>query len=170
MESGRVRLRPWRLDDVGVVQSVADDPLIPLITSVSASGTLADAEAFVRRQQGRLDRGVGYAFAIALRETDEAVGHIGLWTQHLNEGRATTGYWMAPSHRGSGLLTEALGVLKDWAMAHEEIARLDLFVEPWNEGSWRAAETCGFVREGLLRNWQRVGDEPKDMFAYAITR
>ncbi|MBZ4498865.1 MULTISPECIES: GNAT family N-acetyltransferase [unclassified Dermacoccus] len=55
-------------------------------------------------------------------------------------------------------------------MAHEEIARLDLFVEPWNEGSWRAAETCGFVREGLLRNWQRVGDEPKDMFAYAITR
>lgn len=168
-ESTRVRLRPWRLDDAAIVQSVADDPLIPLITSVPTSGTLADAQSFVRRQRG-LGEGAGYAFAIALTDTDEAIGHIGLWTRHLDEGRATTGYWLAASHRRRGLLTDALAVLRDWAMRCEVISRLDLFVEPWNEGSWRAAESCGFAREGLLRNWQRVGGEPKDMFVYAITR
>ena len=41
-------------------------------------------------------------------------------------------------------------------------------VEPWNEGSWRAAERAGFVREGLLRSWQRVGDERRDMYMYGF--
>lgn len=38
----------------------------------------------------------------------------------------------------------------------------------WNEGSWRAAEACGYQREGLLRRWERVGDELKDMDVYSI--
>ena len=170
LESDRVRLRAWRLEDAPLDEAVSDDPLIPHNTSVPTSGTLYDAEAFVRRQQGRLDDGSGYAFAIALADTDEACGHIGLWTRHLNDGRATLGYWLAPAHRRRGLLTEALAALCEWALTFDEITRLDLFVEPWNEGSWRAAEACGFEREGLLRNWQRVGDEPKDMYVYARTR
>ena len=48
-----------------------------------------------------------------------------------------------------------------------EIKRLELYVEPWNEGSWRAAEACGFLREGLLRSWEQVGDERKDMYMYS---
>lgn len=170
LQSERLRLRPWRLDDAAVVQAVATDPLIPLITSVPTSGTREDAEAFVLRQWGRLADGAGYAFAIALRSTDEAVGHIGLWTRHLDDGRVTTGYWLAPEHRRKGLLTEALATLRNWALEHDEITRIDLFVEPWNEGSWRAAEACGFEREGLLQNWQRVGDRAKHMYVYALTR
>ncbi len=50
------------------------------------------------------------------------------------------------------------------------MARLELYVEPWNEASWRCAEACGFEREGLLRSWQQVGDSRKDMFMYSRIR
>jgi RimJ/RimL family protein N-acetyltransferase len=49
-----------------------------------------------------------------------------------------------------------------------EIERLELYVEPWNEGSWRAAEAIGYKREGLLRAWQMVGDARKDMYMYSV--
>jgi [ribosomal protein S5]-alanine N-acetyltransferase len=46
--------------------------------------------------------------------------------------------------------------------------RIELYVEPWNEGSWRAAERAGYVREGLLRSWQQVGSERRDLYMYSL--
>lgn len=44
--------------------------------------------------------------------------------------------------------------LSRWALDLGEVARLELYAGPWNEGSWRAAERFGFRREGLLRSRQ----------------
>jgi [ribosomal protein S5]-alanine N-acetyltransferase len=147
---------------------VASDPLIPLITSVPAVGSLENVAAYLDRQHRRLQEGAGYSFAIADLRTDEAVGNIGLWTGNIESGRATTGYWVAPSFRRRGYATAALRALTTWALTIPEVERLELYVEPWNEGSWRAAEDAGYQREGLLRAWQRVGDARKDMFMYSV--
>lgn len=85
----------------------------------------------------------------------------------LDEGRAGIGYWISPAQRRRGYATAALRMLVGWASAIEGVERLELVVEPWNEGSWRAAEAAGFVREGLLRRWERVGGVSRDMYMYA---
>ena len=54
-----------------------------------------------------------------------------------------------------------------WGLSLPEIHRLELYVEPSNEGSWRAAERAGYVREGLLRSWQPVGGHRRDMYMYS---
>lgn len=168
LEHDPVRLRPWRYGDAGLVASAASDPLIPLITSVPAVGSRENVAAYLERQQRRLQEGAGYSFAVADIRTDEAVGNIGLWTANIESGRASTGYWIAPQHRRRGYALAALRELTTWAMALPEVERLELYVEPWNEGSWRVAEATGYQREGLMRAWQRVGDERKDMFMYSI--
>lgn len=167
LSAGPVVLRGFEDRDAGLVRSVADDPLIPLITTVPTSGAPRDAIAFIERQRDRLVTGVGYSFAIADADTDEAVGQIGLWLPEIAEGRATTGYWIGSPFRRRGYLRAALHALTTWALSLEEVKRLQLYVEPWNEGSWRAAEACGYQREGLLRSWQLVGDERKDMYVYS---
>ena len=43
-------------------------------------------------------------------------------------------------------------------------------MEPWNEASIRIAEQAGFRQEGLLRSWQEVGGERKDMLMYSLLR
>ena len=165
---GSVVLRAFEGRDADLVMSVAQDSLIPLITTVPTSGTHEDALAYIARQRSRLETGVGYSYAIADALTDQAVGQIGLWLRDIDEGRATTGYWVAPRFRRRGYLGAALAALAGWALDLPEVHRLQLYVEPWNEASWRAAEGYGFEREGLLRSWQHVGSERKDMYVYGI--
>jgi ribosomal-protein-alanine N-acetyltransferase len=163
-----VLLRPFEAKDRDVVASVASDTLIPLVTTVPASGRAEDVAAYLQRQHDRLGEGAGYSFAIADSVTDQAVGQIGLWTREIHLGRASVGYWVAPQFRRRGYARAALATVTQWASTLDGIHRLQLFVEPWNEGSWRAAEACGYHREGLLRSWERVGDEYRDMYAYSL--
>ncbi|MDQ3451257.1 MAG: GNAT family N-acetyltransferase [Actinomycetota bacterium] len=162
------KLRAFEPRDAGLITSVADDPLIPLITTVPTSGSPTDVDAYLRRQHERLTTDAGYSFAIADSETDDAVGQIGLWTHEITTGRASIGYWIAAQFRRRGYARAALQALTDWAVELDDVERLHLFVEPWNEASWRAAEGCGFLREGLLRAWEKVGDDRKDMYSYSV--
>ncbi|MBK8731204.1 MAG: GNAT family N-acetyltransferase [Tetrasphaera sp.] len=170
LHAGPVVLRAFEEGDTPLIQSVANDPLIPLITTVPTTGTTTDALAYISRQHDRLSSGAGYSFAIAAADTGEAVGQIGLWLQDISAGRASIGYWIASHHRRRGLLGPALSTLAQWAWAIEDLHRIEAYVEPWNVPSWRAVEGCGFQREGLLRSWQEVGDQRKDMYVYSLIR
>ena len=163
-----VVLRRFRDEDASLVQSVASDELIPLITTVTASGDLDDARAYIARQHERLASGDGYSFAIAEEATGDVVGQIGLWLRNLSDGRASTGYWVARPFRRRGYVTAAVAAISRWGLSLEDVHRIELYVEPWNEGSWRAAERVGYVREGLLRSWQQVGSERRDMYMYSL--
>lgn len=167
LEDEKIRLRPFAASDVRVIIDAGRDPLIPLITSVPAHGSEADGLAFIQRQHRRAATGQGWSFAISDLETDMAVGQIGLWRREICHGRASIGYWVERSHRGRGYAGRALRLLSCWGSTLDEVSRLELYVEPWNEGSWRAAESAGYQREGLLRRWQRVGGQPRDMYMYA---
>ncbi|WP_420367066.1 GNAT family N-acetyltransferase [Curtobacterium sp. L1-20] len=161
-----VRLREWRPSDVAVVQEASRDPLIPLITTVPVTDGKPEALAFVERQSARLRTGAGYAFAIA-NANDVAVGHVGLFFASGQRTRASAGYWVARSSRRRGYAADALQTITRRARTHDDLDRLELYIEPWNEGSLRAAELAGYQREGLMRAWQRVGGEPRDMLMYA---
>lgn len=167
LEAGPFRLRAFRFSDVQVVREAAADPLIPLITTVPAAFTREGGIRFIERQWSRAEHGTGYSFAIADAVTDRAVGQIGLWLKDINEGRASVGYWVAASGRGRGAAAFALAELARWAHHELHIPRLELYVEPWNEGSIRSAQRAGFQREGILRSWQEVGGQRKDMVMYA---
>lgn len=161
-------LRAFSNDDAALIQEVSADSYIPLITTVPAQSDRATALAFVDRQRDRLARGDGYPFAIADLASDEALGHVGLWPREQPSGRASIGYWVAARHRGRGIARRALQMVTTWGLTLPGISRLELYIEPWNEPSWRVAEAVGFQREGLLRGWQPVGDERRDTFMYAL--
>lgn len=164
----RIVLRPFSDEDAGLVQAAASDPLIPLITTVPASGNVAAARAYIARQHDRLTSGEGYSFAIADALTGVGVGQIGLWLRDLDQGRASTGYWVAGQFRHRGYVTAALAAISRWGFSLDGIHRIELYVEPWNDGSWRAAERVGYRREGLLRSWQQVGQQRRDMYVYGL--
>jgi len=162
-----IALRSFRPDDAPMIQEVSKDDLIPIITSVPSDDSEESALAFIERQHERLQTRSGYSFAIA-DENDDGVGQIGLWLQNEHQGRASIGYWIRPSARKRGYATDAISALVGWARTLPQLHRLELYVEPWNEGSWRAAERAGFEREGLMRSWQPVGGVHRDMFMYSM--
>ncbi|MFE6769045.1 GNAT family N-acetyltransferase [Streptomyces griseus] len=161
-------LRPWEMSDLPLVREASLDPYIPLITTIPHRYSDAAAEAFVRRQWERAATGTGYPFAIVRSRDRRPVGAIGLWLRDLPEGRASLGYWLTAPARGQGVARAALRTVAGWALRDLGVPRLQLFVEPWNTASARIAEDVGFRREGLLRGWQQVGDERRDMTVYAM--
>jgi [ribosomal protein S5]-alanine N-acetyltransferase len=77
---------------------------------------------------------------------------------------------LTPSARGAHLAGWALRGVVAFAFETLAIPRLHLFVEPWNVASQRTAEAAGFVREALLRGWERVDDSQRDAVSYALLR
>ncbi|GEB54692.1 GNAT family N-acetyltransferase [Streptomyces gardneri] len=164
---GGFALRAWRLSDVPLVREAADDDYIPLTTTVPSPWSESAAHAFVERQWGRAASGAGYPFVI-VDPDGRPVGTVGLWLRELALGRATLGYWVVGSARGRGAAGIAVRAVAAWALKDLRIPRLELYVEPWNTASVRTAERAGFQREGLLRGWQEVGSERRDMYMYAL--
>lgn len=172
LHSSRVTLRAFTPADVVLIQSASQDPLIPLITSVPSTSGEAESLAFIERQHHRLASGTGWSFAVADTDTGVAVGQIGLWPGQSSRRTGnpdTIGYWIGPEHRNQGYAGGALKLLTDWGMAVRQMKRIDLYIEPWNEGSWRTAESAGYRRDRLLPSWQKIGTHWRDMYRYLRT-
>ncbi len=168
LAAGPFKLRPFEMSDLDVVREAAQDPYIPLVTTVPANPADEEACRFIEQQWDRARAGVGYSFAIAHAATGRPVGQIGLWLRNVTDGRASIGYWVAPSARGQHAASHALTAVVRWAFADLKIPRLELYIEPWNAASTRTAERAGFRREVLLRDWQEIGGQRKDMLLYSL--
>ncbi|RCS91438.1 GNAT family N-acetyltransferase [Brevibacterium aurantiacum] len=168
---GQVLLRAVEARDAAMAQSLSTDPYVPQTGSLPGDATVREALAWVGRQQKRHAEGAGFSFTIARRSDDVAIGHCGLWLKDLDEGRASAGYAVAPSERGRGYAAEALAALTEFAWTVPGLRRVELFIEPWNDGSIRTAERAGYVREeGLQGRHRKVGGERRDMILFASVR
>jgi ribosomal-protein-alanine N-acetyltransferase len=163
-------LRAFKADDMGLVKEASTDPLIPLITSIPTIYSEKSAREYIERQNQRHITKKGYSFAIADREKDVAVGSVFVGLIEDDQERATLGYWIIKDHRGNKILAHILPSLLKWIWDELKILRLELYVEPWNQSSIKIAESFGFQNEGLMRSWQKVGNDRKDMFMFSLLR
>lgn len=166
---GRVRLRAFTVTDGDMVRELATDPYLPLIGSLPANADTAAALAWMGRQRGRLDEGVGFSFCVVDFD-DRPLGFAGLWTRGLVGGRATAGYAVRPSARGHGFAVDALQALTTFGWTMSDLDRVELYVEPDNVASRRTAERAGYQYEELLRQHQEIGGRRRDMCRYAALR
>jgi RimJ/RimL family protein N-acetyltransferase len=162
------RIRKFKMKDLQLIQKVSSDPLIPLITSVPANFSEEAGKGYIRRQWSRYDQGTGYSLAIAERDTDQAIGSVYLGLHNVEDGRVSAGYWIVEDFRGKGVAKFALKEVVAWAQSELQVPRIELCVEPWNIASIKTAEAVGFKKEGIMRSWQQVGNERKDMIMMSV--
>jgi RimJ/RimL family protein N-acetyltransferase len=168
LDAGPFRLRPFEERDLPTIEEASRDPFIPMITTVPSVYSDAEGAAFLARQRERVRAGEGYPFAIVDPARDVAIGGCFASLRNLDLDRVSFGYWVLASERGRGAAGYALRALAAWSIDAFAPVRLELVVEPWNEASIRTAESAGFTREGLLRRWEPVGGEYRDMLMFAL--
>ncbi len=77
----------------------------------------------------------------------------------------------SPDDRGKGYAAQSLRLLSNYLFAEKpQVFRIQLLIEVWNTPSWKVAERCGFIREGILRSCGFGDGDPADCFAYSRTR
>lgn len=114
---------------------------------------LKDAEWFISNcnkkkvEEPRKD----YELAVALRNTNELIGGIGLSHIDYNVGSAELGYWLTEDYWRKGIMSEGLDSLINFAFNKLKLNRLVIPAYVPNVGSNRLAEKLGFKLEGVHR-------------------
>lgn len=145
IETRRLRLRPWREDDVEALFKQASDERVsrlalwPRHESIETSQQVIK-DIFMPNQ---------YALAIESKELNEAIGCIGLvpeGAEHypLDANEREAGYWIGFDFWNKGLTSEALTALCDYCFLNLNVKRLIITTDSTNIGSQRVAEKTGF--------------------------
>jgi RimJ/RimL family protein N-acetyltransferase len=110
------------------------------------------------------------AFAVALRADDRVLGMVNYHARVPANRRLAVGWITLPRWRRQGLMREAVTALLGHCFETLDSRRVEAQIEPGNTASAALAESLGFEREGLMRDWLFVGGEPRSMQLYALLR
>lgn len=150
MKTNRIHLRPWRPDDAETLFRYASDPDVGPRAGWKPHESLLESEAIIATVFNNAT-----TWAIALNDTDEAIGAIGYGEScdcalPALPGEQIVGYWVAKPYWNRGFCTEALRLIIDHCFNEEGMQSLICghFVD--NPASGRVMEKCGFVPTGEM--------------------
>ncbi|UUZ58525.1 GNAT family N-acetyltransferase [Nocardioides sp. B-3] len=146
LETDRLLLRPWRVEETAVQRDLwaERDPRVPPHRRIDAGGhpTLAELEESIRTGQPSSSIGL---LALERRAEGDVIGYCGLIESDRGAaGEAELAFELLRRHRGQGYATEASRAVMDWARSsgHE---RLWATVWDWNTASRRVLAKLGFT-------------------------
>ena len=159
-------VRPWQSTDAGFLRRTFQDPDIQ---QWHARRLDSDDEAreWLSEWPQRWERETDASWAVARKDTDEAVGQVGFRAIRLDQARAQVSYWVAPVARGRGAATQAAAAVTSWAMTVVGLQRVGLAHAVENLASCRVADGAGFAYEGTLRRYGLHADGWHDMHMHA---
>lgn len=146
IETPRLRLRPFTVDDAAAAHAWFGDPRVMKYTPSGVDRSVPDTRqrltAYVAHQATH-----GFSkWLIADRASDTPLGDAGL-LQLPELGWIDLGFRLIPSCWGRGLATEAAQAWVTAAFGTLRIARLGAFAHPDNAASLRVLDKLGFRRE-----------------------
>ena len=120
-------------------------------------------------QEARQDR--GYAFFIWSLEMNQMMGAVNL--SYIRRGAAqmgTVGYWIGEHFSNQGLMSEAVGLLCDFAFSTLGLHRLEAACMIDNEPSVRVLKNNKFKEEGYAPRYLKIGGVWADHRLFALCR
>jgi RimJ/RimL family protein N-acetyltransferase len=147
-----IRLVPVTAEHLPLLRSLVADPAVRRFTRLPVPTPPDFPERWLAGYVAGRKEGTRIGFAVVDEETGEQLGMAVAPTIEPDAATAELGYVVAPSARGRGVATAALGLLTDWALSELGMERLELRISVDNVASKTVAERCGYVREGVLRS------------------
>jgi RimJ/RimL family protein N-acetyltransferase len=163
LPGSRVTLRRFAETDADAVVEACTDPG----TRYWLGGDLPDpytrdtALGYIRGREEQHASAKGVYWAAERPGGSAAIGSFSL--MDVRDGRAEVGYWVHPDARGSGVATEAVGLMVRHAFAEESdgglgLRRLVLAHAEGNDASRTVAERTGYTHWGTAARAERLGD------------
>ena len=141
LETERLRLRPFRLDDAEAMFAgwTGDDEVTKYLTWPTHK-SVEDTKALLARWVAEYERPERLNFAIVLKEEEKLIG--GIDVVHYVDGVPVIGYNLSRAYWNRGYMTEACRRLLDYLFSQGfDTVRIDAIVE--NIGSNRVIRKCG---------------------------
>jgi [ribosomal protein S5]-alanine N-acetyltransferase len=156
LTDGHVRLRMAAERDIPeILIAYQDDPRLHVRLGEDRPPSGAQLGSRSERAADELEEGTRIHLTITEPEADDCRGQLSAQHFDWHHMRAEVGIWVAPQLRGRGVARHALRLAAGWLFESCALERLALLTDLDNEPMLRAAESAGFVREGVLRSYAR---------------
>lgn len=166
LTDGVVRLDGFALTDVQVHVAGEDEETARRFGWYPLRSSETTVTGAIERWREEWQNG-GTRRAWAVRDAERGVLLGGCELKLQEDGRAEMSYWTGWRHRGRGVAARAARLVCAHAFSMLDVERVELHIEVDNVASRRTAERAGFVEEGVLRKWGRIGSERRDMVLYS---
>ncbi len=169
IQTARLLVRRFQDGDLSAFLQYRNDPEV---ARYQGWDSIPEAKGLAMiQEQTKIEPGVpglGYQFAIALKETGQLVGDCGLFVQVQDARQAQLGITLARPHQGQGLATEAVNAELDYAFINLDLHRVVATVDVENARSAALMERVGLRREGhFIKNAWFKGHW-SDEYLYAV--
>ena len=170
IQTDRLLLRPFALEDASMVQTLAGEKDIAS-TTLNLPHPYEDgmAEEWIGTHQDRYEKGESVVLAIVLNNNDTLIGAIGLEINKDND-RAELGYWIGKPYWNKGYCTEAARALIQHGFDVLGLVRIHASHFRRNPASGRVMQNIGMIHEGSLRKHIKKWGKQEDLEIYGILK
>lgn len=158
LETERLILRPWRESDAKSLFEYAKDPRVGPSAGWQPHTDVENSREIIRTVLSEPE-----TYAVCLKQTDRAIGSIGLMLGggeiKLPETEAELGYWIGVPFWGQGMIPEAAQALLRYGFTELSLDKIWCSYFDGNLKSRRVQEKCGFTYVRTERDvpWKALG-------------
>lgn len=127
-----------------------------------------DVRAYLKNCEALSADGKEISFVIFYKNI--AAGRIGIHYINTMNRSGAIGYWLSKDAEGKGIITKACIAVINHSFQELGLNRIELKAAVQNFRSQAVPERLGFVKEGTMRQAERVNGEFMDLHLYAILR
>lgn len=170
LETERLILRPFSLEDAAEVQRLAGDRAVA-DTTLNIPHPYEDgmAQEWIAKHQPEAAEGKCVTFAITSKADGCLIGAVSL-AGMVSGHQAELGYWIGCDYWNQGYCTEAGEAVLRCGFTMLGLARIHSCHFGRNPASGRVLRKLGMQREGLRRQHVKKGEKLEDLEVYGILR
>lgn len=167
LETAHLRLRELSPDDAHTVFEMFRDPEVTRFYDVVTMTDLEQARALTERLRRRFHDRNGIRWAIVRKDDSSMIGTCGYPVIAASANRGSIGYELARRAWGHGFATEAVEAITGFGHRVVQLHRIDAQVMISNPASGTVLRKCGFVAEGVLRDYALLNGRYHDIEIFA---
>lgn len=143
------RLLPADAEEIFILRS--DEEVLRYLGKEPMT-SISEASAFIEKINKAVDENESILWGLCMASNaGRVIGTICLWNFKNEHYRAEIGFVLHPAFWRRGIMKEAIRCVADYGFTRLQLHSLEALLSAGNAGSAAVLESCGFAREGHLK-------------------
>ncbi len=154
IQGQKINLRSLKKTDAdSIYRNIKDRQILCFLANPPIPYKLKHAQVFILKTHRNLKSGTDYSLGIVNKENDQLMGVISLMEVNKLHRRAEIGYWLGKKYHRQGIMSEAIGLILDFAFKKLQLHSVWAGTFRQNIASQKLLKKYGFKYVGTMKKF-----------------